>query len=101
MAAAIAYEQTEEREVTPRDDAQDALGSPNAISLGPSHSGLEPRVPESPGATAAEILAASPQNQEEEDVVEDEAETEIHAGTLSAADEPLKPVSATSCHYGA
>ncbi len=93
MAAAIAYEETEERDVTSRDSARDELESLSGGSLAPSHSGPEPQVPESPEATTAKILAASPQNQEEEDVVEDEAETEIHAGTFSASDELLEPVS--------
>ncbi len=93
MAAAIAYEETEEIGPSQLEHGRDESGSLSSRSLEPSPSEREARVPESPEATTAEILAASPQNQEEEDVVEDEAEAELHAGTFSAADEPLEPVS--------
>jgi Rne/Rng family ribonuclease len=94
IAAAIAYEETEEAEVTPRGNgAPDELERRSVIALEPPHSGPEAHAPESLEFTTAEILAASPQSQEEEDVVEDEAEAEIHAGTLSAVGERLEPIS--------
>ena len=79
MAAAIAYEEAEEVEAARHEEERDEVESLSVASLEPSHSEPEARAAETPEATTAEILAASPQNQEE-DVVEDEAEAEIHAG---------------------
>ncbi len=90
IAAAIAYEEVEEAEVTPHDHARDELESLHPVE--PSHSQPEAPAPESPEAPTGGTLAAWSQNQEE-DVVEDEAEAEIHASTLPAVEERLASIS--------
>ncbi len=86
IAAAIAYEETEEVETAKRDEERTELESLTVSPLEPSHSEPDAHATESPEAAAAETLAAWPQN-EEEDVVEDESEVEIHGGSFPAADE--------------
>ena len=74
-----------------------------SLSVRPSgslHSAPEAHEPDSREGARIEVLAASPQNQEE-DVVEDESEAEIHAGSLPDVDEHLEHSSlpvATAAH---
>src|SRR5271157_2941916 len=84
MAAEIAHEETVEAEAAHRDEERQELESPDDAHWEPSPARLEPQAPETPEATTAGILARWPQNQEE-DVVEDESEAEIHAGSFPTA----------------
>src|SRR5271157_1378142 len=94
MSAEIAHEGTEEVESAPRDQERHELESPGVAQWEASPARTEPQ-PETPEAPTAEILATWPQNQEE-DVVEDESEAEIHAGSFPTAgahlEHPTQPV---------
>src|SRR5271157_4069234 len=83
IAAVIAHEETEEVETPHRDEERQELDSPGVAQWEASPARTEPQ-PETPEAPTAEILATWPQNQEE-DVVEDESEAEIHAGSFPTA----------------
>jgi Rne/Rng family ribonuclease len=72
-----------------RDEERKELESVRVAPLELSHPELEARAPESPEAA---IRAAWSQNQEE-DVVEDESEAEIHAGSSPTAGEHLEHAS--------
>ncbi len=74
-----AFAETEETKDEGDDEERRDLESAAAVPSEVPHSTPEAQLPETP----AELLAASPQN-EEEDVVEDEAEVEIHTGPLPA-----------------
>ncbi len=79
--AVIGYEESEEVAAVHRDEVESHRVPP----LEPSHSEPEAHVAQTPDIAAGEVLAG-PQDQEE-DVVEDESETEIHSGSFSTADE--------------
>ncbi len=87
-AAVIAYEETEEVEAGPRDGERDERGM-TVAPLESLRSAQDAHGPESRESRTAEILAALPQNQEE-DVVEDEAEVAIHTAPLSGVGESLE-----------
>src|SRR5271157_2230250 len=95
MAAGIAHEETKEAEAAPRDEERHELESAGVAHWESSPARPEPQAPETPEAATAEILATWPQNQEE-DVVEDESEAEIHAGSFPTAgahlEHPTQPV---------
>jgi Rne/Rng family ribonuclease len=76
-----AFGETEETKDEGGEEERRDLESAAAVPSEVPHSTPEAHVPETPEAKTAELLAASPQNQEE-DVVEDEAEVEIHTGPL-------------------
>src|SRR5271166_4484986 len=99
-AAAIAYEETAEVEAAQRDEERENLERLSVRPLEPWPSELEAHAPESPEAATAEILAAWPQNQEE-DAVDDESEAQIHAGSIPIAGDHLERASqplATAAH---
>src|SRR5271157_3438698 len=95
MSAEIAHEGREEVESAPRDQERHELESPGVARWESSPARQEPQAPETSAAGTAENVATWPQNQEE-DVVEDESEAEIHAGSFQTAgahlEHPTQPV---------
>jgi Rne/Rng family ribonuclease len=91
-AAVIAFEETEEVEAA-HDYEERYQGETRSVApLEPLPSEPESHGSQTFESAAIERLAASPQNQEE-DVVEDESEAEIHAGSLPTSDEHLEHTS--------
>jgi ribonuclease G len=89
VAAAIAIRETEELEAGPRVEDRDDLDSGSIAPSEPSHSTHETLAPEAPQVATAESLTAWPPSQEE-DVVEDETEVEIHSSPSPTAGEHLE-----------
>jgi Rne/Rng family ribonuclease len=81
-AAVVAYEETEEVEAEHHDKERRQGEMQSVAPLEPWHSG-----PEAHAAQTSETAAIENQ---EEDVVEDESEAEIHAGSVPAEDERLE-----------
>ncbi len=88
-AAALAIKETETVDAERRDEEHHEFVSVNIAPIEPSHSTGEANTSETAKAAMAEIPATWSQSQEE-DVVEDEAEVEIHSSPSPAAGEHLE-----------
>jgi ribonuclease G len=88
--AAVAFRDAVDEHAEHRDGKRDEASVGVASSEPNSASGTH--VSETPAAEAAEIVAVSPQDQEE-DVVEDDAEVEIHSGTSPLSGEHFQQLS--------
>ena len=98
-AGIIGYEETEEAEASERDEERYDLERLSTASSEPLHSEPEAHAYDAPVAATAEAPAAWSPSQEE-DVVEDESEVEIHSGPSQSgseqAERALHPVAAVT-----